>query len=157
MSGQGKQAEKILLKTPAGAAKPPRVCVFCACNLLHMERLLSLLFSITLLMATAPPKSATNDCSYSGGICVQKESCDSSASDSACSLGHQEDKSENSACPMPICCVCGPCCCLCIVPERPVLPTAIFPDETGAKIFALQNFSPQQVWLSVWKPPAFSV
>jgi len=121
-----------------------------------MERLLAILFSITLLMATAPPKAAMSDCSYSGGICVKNEDC-SPASDSACSLSHEESDDEKSACPMPICCVCGPCCCLCIVPERPVVPTAIFPDEKDIKIFAQQNFSPQQVWLSVWKPPAFSV
>jgi hypothetical protein len=120
-----------------------------------MERLLSILFSVTLLMANMPPKGGEG-CDVGAGFCVMVENCAPSP-DSSCSLGHQGECGEKSACPIPICCVCGPCCCLCLVPERPVLPVAIFPDEECIKVFAQKNFSPQQVWLAVWKPPAFSV
>ena len=155
LAGEGKHADKILLKTLNDADELRHHCVICGHNCHYMERLLSILFSITLLMTTMPPKSG-GGCDAAVGFCVPVENC-APDSESPCSLDHPGDCGEKSACPIPICCVCGPCCCLCLMPEHPVLPTAILPDEVSVKIFAHSVFSPQQVWFSVWKPPAFSV
>ncbi|MBC7774500.1 MAG: hypothetical protein H7246_03605 [Phycisphaerae bacterium] len=142
-----------------------------------MDRLLVLLFSVTLLIATSPPRVMNEACDYSGGICTGKGSC-SAKSESFCfkeQLVNQilppapqgttgagkEDKNgcgKKSGCPLPICCVCGPCCCLCIVPERPVLHIAPpLPDEQRVKPSEHQDFLPQQVYFTIWKPPSFSV
>jgi hypothetical protein len=153
--------------------------LFVAANHCYMDRLLVLLFSATLLIATSPPRVSNGLCDYSGGVCTAKESC-SAKSESSCSEGQsaisptyvkttadkkasagKEDKNDcgkKSGCPLPICCVCGPCCCLCIVPERPVLHIAPpLPDEERVKPSEHQDFLPQQVCLAIWKPPAFSV
>lgn len=122
-----------------------------------MDRLLAVLFSVMLLIATAPPKAPGGDCSFSGGICTAKQTGSPAASGGACSLDHESDNGNKPACPTPICCVCGPCCCLCLVPERPVLPVAYWSDEVRTKPATHRDFLPQQVGLSVWKPPAFSV
>lgn len=154
LAGKGTATDKILLKAVSNADEPKRVYVFCPRNFVYMERLLSILFSVVLLIATAPPKTGSG-CNVAVGFCVLVENCAAPSSESSCSLDHKGDCSEKSACPIPICCVCGPCCCLCIVPERPVLPTTILLDEQSVKIFTHPVFLPQQVWLSVWKPPAF--
>jgi hypothetical protein len=123
-----------------------------------MERLLAILFSVTLLIATAPPKVPVTECDYAGGICVQKASVRSDSEDTCWfDFGGCNDDSKKSACPMPICCVSGPCCCLCIVPERPELPEPVWLPEPRTQPATQRAFLPQQVWLSVWKPPAFSV
>lgn len=123
----------------------------------RMERLLAILFSIMLLIATAPPKMAGGGCSYAGDICTPKENCTPTSSEASCALHRDGNGDQKPVCPMPICCVCGPCCCLCLVPERPVLPVAFWPDEIRTSPATQQAFLPQQVWLTVWKPPAFSV
>ncbi|MCW5924849.1 MAG: hypothetical protein KIS77_21195 [Saprospiraceae bacterium] len=120
-----------------------------------MERLLSILFSVTLLLATMPPKVG-GDCFYWGGICVVQESCAADAA-ASCAADHSKDGDKAPVCPAPICCVAGPCCCLCLMPETPLLPSVVLPTERSARVFACAVFLPQQVWLSVWKPPAFSV
>gem|GEM_PF-3485084 len=133
-----------------------------------MERLLATLFSVTLLLATSPPRELNGACDYSGGICTVKEIC-SAKSESSCSneqhsslvLSDTENENncgKNSGCPLPICCVYGPCCCLCVVPERPVLHIAPpLPEKERVKPGEPQDFLPQQVCLAIWKPPAFSV
>ena len=146
-----------MLKTPSGKDKLLQVLFICPCNFPFMERLLSILFSVMLLIATAPPKVSVSVCSYAGGICVQKESC-TPTSGGSCALNHGDsDDGKRPVCPMPVCCFSGPCCCLCLVPERPVLPEPYWLQETHTQPATYRAFLPQQVWLSVWKPPAFSV
>ncbi|MFN0174172.1 MAG: hypothetical protein ACKVU0_05950 [Saprospiraceae bacterium] len=133
-----------------------------------MERLLAILFSVTLFLATSPPRGLDKACDYSGGICTVKEIC-SAKSETSCykeephnldlsNTEKENDCGEKSGCPLPICCVYGPCCCLCVVPERPVLHIAPpLPEEKRVKPGEPQDFLPQQVCLSIWKPPSFSV
>lgn len=152
-----KRRDKVLLITAADAGELCPVVFFCPCNFPCMERLLAILFSVMLLIATAPPKVSVSMCSYAGGMCVQKESA-TSASGGSCALDHEDSASgKRPACPMPLCCVSGPCCCLCLLPERPVLPEPYWLQETHTQPATYRAFLPQQVWLSVWKPPAFSV
>ncbi|MFN0037007.1 MAG: hypothetical protein ACKVUS_18285 [Saprospiraceae bacterium] len=134
-----------------------------------MDRLLALLFSVTMLLVSLPPRVSSDVCDYSGGICVKKESCSAKSASSSCSseqpacrimLGGEEEGAcgKDADCSFPICCVCGPCCCLCLVPERPVLHVApAVPEEERLKPNGQQDFLPQQVCFSIWKPPAFSV
>lgn len=132
---------------------------FCGCKSFLMDRLLVLLFSVTLLLATSPPRVANEACDFSGGICTVKEGCLAKSS-FACTAPQEEKKdcSKDSDCSFPICCVYGPCCCLCIVPVCPVLPvSAPMPEETCVKPCEHQDFYPQQVSRAIWKPPSFSV
>ncbi|MDO8368544.1 MAG: hypothetical protein Q7T20_17220 [Saprospiraceae bacterium] len=133
-----------------------------------MDRLLAFLFSVTLLLATSPPRESNEAYDCSGGICIVKESClaktePTCTKEQASCQGQAGTKNENrcgdkSGCPLPICCVYGPCCCLCVVPERPVLHIAPpLPEEERVKPGEPQGFIPQQVYHSIWKPPAFSV
>lgn len=131
-----------------------------------MERLLAFLFSVTLLLATSPPRESNEACDYSGGICTIKESCLAKSEptctkeQNACGdeAGKENGCGDKSGCPLPICCIYGPCCCLCVVPERPVLHIAPpLPEEKRVKPGEPQGFIPQQVCRSIWKPPAFSV
>ncbi|MFN0215616.1 MAG: hypothetical protein ACKVT2_15270 [Saprospiraceae bacterium] len=132
-----------------------------------MERLLVLLFSVTLTLATSPPMGLSDSCDYVSGICTSKpvrsdipNAC-FGVFEMKCDLEEEEDKDDctkNSGCPLPICCVNGPCCCLCIVPERPVLFRATTsPEEERVKPIEPKGFLPQQFYPSIWKPPAFSV
>lgn len=124
----------------------------------YMDRLLVFLFSITLVLATYPPRVSPDACDYKGGICVVKEIC--VKANSICSTSEEEnsDCSKDSGCRFPICCVYGPCCCLCIIPECPVLHISpSLPEEERLKPNSDQDFFPQMVCVSIWKPPAFSV
>ena len=90
-----------------------------------MERLLVFLFSITLLLATSPPREVNGAYDYSGGICIAKKSSSAAsaypkeqpANQNKCDKHGQDDCGEESGCPLPMCCFFGPCCCLCRVPN----------------------------------------
>ena len=132
----------------------------CTRKYLYVNRLLVFLFSVTMLLATSPPRVASVSCDFSGGICTAKDDCSLFGS-APCTPkqtgkdGHKKDCGDESNCPLPICCICGPCCCLCIVPERPTLhiePTTSIEERLTPLYY--QTFVPQQVLLSIWKPPA---
>lgn len=120
-----------------------------------MERLLAIFFSVTLLIATASPGEPVGECSGADEVCLQKPGAESEGS-CLFDFGGCND-SDKSACPIPVCCISSSCCCLCIVPERPELPEPVWLPETRTQPATQRGFTPQQVWLSVWKPPAFSV
>jgi hypothetical protein len=115
-----------------------------------MERLLAILFSVSLLQSTAPPRAVSEHCDFMAGVCVFLSGtvdCGESDEQSGC------EKSRD--CALPVCCSNGPCCCLCLVPERPFIHAAPSPAEIWlAKPNGLQHFYPQQVSRSIWKPPA---
>jgi hypothetical protein len=121
-----------------------------------MERLLVLLFSVTLLMATAPPRSTSDACDYSGGICTVSAVVTAQVSClfSGCSE-ENETEEQDSGCSMPACCVSGPCSCLCLVPEQPeICGKPVYVPEKRVKPGEHQDFYPQEVDLAIWKPPA---
>jgi hypothetical protein len=123
-----------------------------------MDRLLVLLFSVTLLLATSAPRVSTEARDCSGGVGMEKKTCSVFALFCTPDQEGDSDCSKDSDCKFPICCVCGPCCCLCIVPECPVLYIApALPEVQNLKPSGYQVFFPQQVCFSIWKPPAFSV
>ncbi|MCC6279771.1 MAG: hypothetical protein IT262_04170 [Saprospiraceae bacterium] len=115
-----------------------------------MERLLAVLFSVMLLIATSPPPAEVEGCDYSGGICVA-----TNVSNCLFSSCESEDKEQDSGCTMPVCCVSGPYCCLCLVPEQPEIccrPVSV--QEKRVKPGEHQDFYPLEVDLAIWKPPA---
>ncbi len=122
-----------------------------------MDRLLVLLFSVTLLIATAAPRGASEECNFSGGICTTVEKAvkkSTSCLFSGCSE-ENETEEQDSGCSMPACCVSGPCCCLCLVPEQPqICGRPVLIQEKRVKPGYYQGFYPQEVDLSIWKPPA---
>jgi hypothetical protein len=125
-----------------------------------MDRLLALLFSVTLIIATSPPRVGVEGCDYSGGICVVSKvvkdnfQCILSFS---CEKG-TDDGTEDSGCSMPACCVSSSCCCLCLVPEQPqICGRPVLIQEKRIKPGYYQGFYPQEVDLSIWKPPSFVV
>lgn len=122
-----------------------------------MERLLVLLFSVTLLIATAAPRGASEECNFSGGICTTVETAvkkSTSCLFSGCSEKNETEE-QDSGCSMPACCVSGPCCCLCLVPEQPqICGRPVLIQEKRVKPGYYQGFYPQEVDLSIWKPPA---
>lgn len=146
-----------MLKEPELAASLRFFFSFVSSN---MDRLLVYLFSCSLFLATSPPEMPNAACDYSGGICTMKQSCGEQQSRS-CPFDKNGKKGcggKKSGCPLPACCLNGPCCCLCIVPERPVLHMApVLAEEKRVKPHYNPNFHPQEVSLSIWKPPAFSV
>ncbi|MDX1910271.1 MAG: hypothetical protein SFV22_02235 [Saprospiraceae bacterium] len=119
-----------------------------------MERLLAILFSISLLQSTAPPRAVNENCDFMAGICVLI----SSSGVTDCSgQGEENDCEKNKDCALPVCCSNGPCCCLCLVPERPVIHAAPVSAETNSGLPSnIQHFCPQQVLRSIWKPPAMT-
>jgi hypothetical protein len=128
---------------------------FCTAKPCWMERLLVFLFSITLLIATSPPPATGEGCDFYGGICMVVESIGGITSCSSSSEEDPNDCSKNSDCSGPICCLYGPCSCLCLMPEYPVLVVSPdFPEERSVKPGEHQDFVPQQYCLSIWKPPA---
>lgn len=120
-----------------------------------MDRLLVLLFSVTLLLATSPPRALLEGCDYSGGVCTTQKEVNKESSCWLFPANEEEGSSEGSGCSFPICCVYGPCCCLCIVPVCPVIHVAPpLPEEENARPTGGQDFAPQQVYRAIWKPPA---
>lgn len=122
-----------------------------------MDRLLVLLFSVTIFLATSAPRGGMENCDFSGGICVMtktvKDKMNCLASFSCEKGGDSEEK--DSGCTMPACCVSGPCCCLCLVPEQPqICGRPVLIQEKRVKPGYYQGFYPQEVDLSIWKPPA---
>jgi hypothetical protein len=156
LTGKG----KVVLKGWGNADESKGVFFLCSCKSALMDRLLVLLFSVTMLLATAAPKVPNLACAYSKSKCIATAIC-TALSGSLCSGAPCKEKDgcgKGSGCPLPVCCVSGPGCCLCIVPERPLLHIgSSFPEEELILPNGFQDATPQQVYFSIWKPPAFSV
>ena len=143
-----RRADKVLLNRGRGSPISPVKFFICICNPAFMDRLLSILFSVVLLTATSPPRTAA-------GVCDVAGNCSRMPVHLPCRSNEKSNDKQKPACPVPVCCVCGPCCCVCLVPEQPVLHRGAMPEESeNLQPGSFLTFHPQPVWLSIWKPPA---